>query len=265
MKIYISVDIEGVAGINHWDETEATKPNDYEPFRKQMTQEVIAAIKGARKAGATEITVRDAHDTARNILPQDLPQGVQMIRGWSGHPSMMMEGLDESYDAVFLIGYHSPGASDGNPLRHTMTVEKLVETKLNGMRASECMLNTLYAASLHVPVVMVSGDEGLTKEAKNLNKDVHTVSTTRGVGNATYTRHPLDVLADIEKTAEQALKKKIAPVKFEETYLLELRYANHSHAYKASFYPGATLVYETGVQLRVDNIFDIHRAIGFML
>ncbi|HHX02802.1 MAG TPA: M55 family metallopeptidase, partial [Tissierellia bacterium] len=64
---------------------------------------------------------------------------------------------------------------------------------------------------------------------------------------------------------EQALKNKIAPVKLEETYLLELRYANHSHAYKASFYPGATLVYETGVQLRVDNIFDIHRAIGFML
>ncbi len=265
MKVYISADIEGVAGINHWDETEATKRSDYEPFRKQMTEEVLSAIRGARAAGASEITVRDAHDTARNILPQDLPRGVQLIRGWSGHPSMMMEGLDESYDAVFLVGYHSPGAGDGNPLRHTMTVDKLVETKINGKRASEFLLNTLYAASLGVPVVLVSSDTALAKDVKELSEQILTVETTRGVGNATYTRQPDDVLEDIENKAKKALQETIKPVGLADTFLLELTFTNHSHAYKASFYPGAELVSEICVQLETDNIFDIHRALGFML
>ena len=265
MKIYISVDMEGVAGISHWDETEASKPRDYEPFRRQMVNEVNAAINGARAAGAKQITVRDAHDTARNILPHELPKGVELIRGWSGHPAMMMEGLDESYDAVFLIAYHSPGSGDGNPLRHTMTVEKLVETKLNGNRASEFLLNTLYAASLGIPVVFVSGDKALTEESKELICDIHTVPTTRGVGNATYTRHPQDVLEDIEKTAEQALLKIGRPPSLPQSFLLELTFSNHSHAYKASYYPGAKLISETAVHLKADNIFDIHRALAFML
>ena len=81
-RIFLSADIEGTAGIVHWDETEYGK-NGYEYFRRQMTREVAAACEGAREGGADEIVIKDAHDSARNILPDELPQGVKLFRGWA--------------------------------------------------------------------------------------------------------------------------------------------------------------------------------------
>ena len=85
MKVYISADIEGVAGITHWDETAKSK-SEYQEFREQMTQEVIAACQGAFHAGATEVLINDAHHTGRNILISQLPEKARLIRGWSFHP-----------------------------------------------------------------------------------------------------------------------------------------------------------------------------------
>ena len=90
MKIYISADIEGVTGVTHWDETDLTK-GEYNQFREQMTAEVVAACEGALEAGATEIWVKDAHDSARNIIAAKLPQAAKLIRGWSGHPFIMVQ------------------------------------------------------------------------------------------------------------------------------------------------------------------------------
>ena len=91
-RIFLSADIEGTCGIAHWDETELGKP-DYEPFRRQMTREVAAACQGALSAGAAEVLVKDAHDSARNIDPAGLPRGIRMNRSWSGDPLSMMSGL----------------------------------------------------------------------------------------------------------------------------------------------------------------------------
>ena len=85
MKVYISADMEGITGVTHWDEVDQHKPS-YLKFQKQMSLEVAAACKGAKKGGATEIWVKDAHDSGRNILPEYLPGGVKLIGGWSGHP-----------------------------------------------------------------------------------------------------------------------------------------------------------------------------------
>ena len=88
MKIYISADIEGISGITHWDETEKSK-SDYQKFATQMTDEVRAACEGAIKAGVKEIWIKDAHDTGRNILADELPQMIKLVRGWSEHPFLM--------------------------------------------------------------------------------------------------------------------------------------------------------------------------------
>ena len=90
MKVYISADIEGVTGTSHWDEADK-KSSDFSEFQEQMTAEVIAACEGALQAGATEMLVKDAHDTARNIIASKLPQEVSLIRGWSGHPFKMVQ------------------------------------------------------------------------------------------------------------------------------------------------------------------------------
>jgi len=114
MKIYISADIEGITGTTHWDEADK-KNSDFKEFQEQMTAEVAAACEGALRAGATEILVKDAHDTARNIIASKLPREVRLVRGWSGHPFSMVQYLDETFHAVLMIGYHSRAGLDTNP------------------------------------------------------------------------------------------------------------------------------------------------------
>ncbi|MBN36183.1 MAG: hypothetical protein CMM46_15680 [Rhodospirillaceae bacterium] len=106
MKVYISVDIEGVAGITHWDEATIGQPG-YETFRAQMTDGSAATCEGALAAGATDLLVKDAHSSGRNILPERLPEEARIIRAWSGNPLSMVEGVDEGFAAIAMVGYHS--------------------------------------------------------------------------------------------------------------------------------------------------------------
>jgi D-amino peptidase len=134
MKIYISADIEGVAGITHWDEATKTETS-YQAYREQMTRELVAACEGAVAAGATEIWVKDAHWTGRNLITAELPERVRLIRGWSGHPYGMVQELDDSFHALLMVGYHAAAGSDTNPLAHTITLG-VTSIKINGQLAS---------------------------------------------------------------------------------------------------------------------------------
>ncbi len=155
MKVYISVDIEGTTGIAHWNETERNSP-DYKAFQEQMTNEAVAACEGALKAGATEIYIKDAHGSGRNLITSRLPEEVRIIRGWSGHPFCMVQELDDTFDAVLLVGYHSCAGSDANPLAHTLrTAYDYIN--INGVYASEFLLHLYAAALVDVPVVFMLG------------------------------------------------------------------------------------------------------------
>jgi D-amino peptidase len=173
VKIFISADIEGTAGITVWTECEKGKP-DYEEFRKQMTAEVVAACEGAIEGGAKEIIIKDAHDTARNIIASKLPESVKLIREWSGHPFGMVQGLDESFDAAIFTGYHSRAGSDTNPLAHTLTGSSMY-IKINDRFVSEFLISSYSAAYVGVPVVMITGDKGICEEAKEVNPGILTV------------------------------------------------------------------------------------------
>ena len=188
MKVFISADIEGVNNIVNWDETDLGKA-EYAYFRRQMTDEVIRACEGAKAAGATEIVIKDAHDCARNLILKDLPEYVKLHRGWEGCPCSMMAGLDKTYDAVMFVGYHSPSRSDGNPLSHTMNT-RIHHVKINGVIASEFYINALYASYLGVPVAFLSGDKNLTKQVRNENENIITVSTKEGRHGAVISKHP---------------------------------------------------------------------------
>ncbi len=155
MKIFISADIEGTAGITNWDEARKGHA-DYEEFREYMTDELVAACEGARAAGAKEIVVKDAHSTARNLILSKLPDYVRIVRGWSGHPDAMMFGIDRSFSAALYTGYHNKAGTDTNPLAHTLTgtVSRML---INGEVASEFTLNALCAARYGVPSTFLSG------------------------------------------------------------------------------------------------------------
>ena len=144
MKLFISADIEGTAGITLWEETEYGHPR-YAYFAEQMSREVAAACQGALEAGCTDILVKDAHDSACNMIPSMLPEEVRIFRGWGSDFMSMMSGLERGCDGVFFTGYHAGAGMDTNPLAHTVNTRNNY-VRINGMIAPELMINGLTAA-----------------------------------------------------------------------------------------------------------------------
>ncbi len=266
MKIYISADIEGITGIAHWDE--ATEDHAaYAEFRERMTSEVAAACEGAVAAGATEIFVKDAHGTGRNIFADRLPHEARLIRGWSGHPRCMVQELDESFAALALVGYHSCAASGGNPLAHTMSSSTVARMRLNDAPIAEFHLFAYAAADLGVPTIFVSGDEELCAEVTTRNANITTVSTLCGVGDSTVARHPALLRDEIRAGMERALHGDLATcaLPLPDHFTLEIEYHLIPRAYRASHYPGAVLVDDRTVRFEADHYFDVLRAIAFLV
>src|SRR4030042_2911261 len=132
LKVLISVDMEGITGVVNWEDVDR-EGKDYDLFRKIMTEETNAAIEGALDAGATEIIVRDAHSTARNILPDLLNPKARLIRDWSGEFKSMVEGIDKSFSAVIFIGYHAKAGTEDAVLEHTMSSKNITDISINGI------------------------------------------------------------------------------------------------------------------------------------
>lgn len=265
MKVFISADIEGVNNILTWDETELNN-SEYNYFRKQMTEEVKRACIGAKKAGANEIVVKDAHDSARNLILSDLPDDIKLHRGWQGCPCSMMAGLDNTYDAVLFIGYHSPSRSDGNPLSHTMNT-RIHHVKINGVIASEFYINALYASYLKVPVAFISGDKNITKLARNENENIVTVATKEGVHGAVISQHPNITNKQIEERVYESLSKDLKDnlVVLPKHFDIEIQYKNHNTAYSCSFYPGCKLLGTDKVIFSSDDYYEVLRMFKFIL
>jgi len=264
MKVYISADIEGITGITHWDETEKSK-SDYQKFAQQMTNEVKAACEGAINAGAKEIWIKDAHDTGRNIIAADLPQKIKLVRGWSEHPFSMVQELDKSFDALLMIGYHSFAGSNSNPLSHTLSSRTFNYIKFNGEYTSEFLIHSYAAATVGVPVVLVSGDEGICKEANKINKNIKTVAVNKGVGNSVISIHPRLAVEKIKEGVEFALKGDLnkCKVKLPDHFKIELSFRNHGRAFKVSFYPEMKQISSTNLVFETDNYFEVLRMLLF--
>lgn len=262
MQVFISADIEGCCGVSHWDE--ATKSHaDYPRYQAQMQREVVAACQGALDAGATTIRVRDAHASARNLDPWGLPEPAQLVREWSGHPHMMIQDLDPSFDALVLIGYHSPGGSGGSPLAHTLSGD-YAEVRVNGQRMAELHLYSRMAAVLGVPTVVVSGDAAICALAKEEDSRIATVPTGAGRGRSVLARHPAAVVRDIRAAVRKALQAPPAAQPVAGPFNLEVTYRDHRLAYRGSFYPGARLLDDRVVGLRADAWLDVLRALVFL-
>jgi D-amino peptidase len=263
MKIFISADIEGVAGISHWDEASLHKP-DFSIFQEQMTAEVNAACEGALEAGATEIWVKDGHGTGRNLLASRLPPPTRLIRGWSGHPYQMLQELDETFSAVVMIGYHAAAGAAGNPLSHALTKD-LAELRINGRHASEFLLNAYTAALLKVPVALVSGDQALCDDVVALNPSIQTVPVKIGVGDSTVSLHPGEAVRRIREQVAHALRTDLTSCGLDlpEQFRVELRYKEHTDAYRNAFYPGAKLKDACIIVFETPDYFEVLRFLLF--
>jgi len=257
--------MEGVTGVTHWDEVDNHKPAIYHQFQDRMTKEVVSACNGALEAGAKEIWVKDAHFSGRNILSDQLPKSVKLIRGWSGHPYSMVQELDSSFDALLMIGYHSMAGQGGNPLAHTLSSSKLDSMYLNDQQTSEFLLHGTIAAKHRVPLVFVSGDAGLCEEVKDVSPNTTTHATMVGVGDSTISIQPQESRTSIFKKVKKSLSGNISSCiwKHPKSFSLRVRFIKQQLAFRASQYTGSKLIDSKTVLYTAKDYDDIMRFILF--
>jgi D-amino peptidase len=182
LKVFISVDMEGVSGVVDRDQTSATG-HDYERFRKLMTAEANAAIDGARDAGATHILVNDSHGSHRNLLIEELHAPAELISN-NIKPMGMMAGLDASYAAAIFIGYHAKASSAEGVLAHTGNSTTIADLRINDRSVGEGGMNIHAAGTLGVPVVLISGDQAAIAEVRELMPNIEGVQVKEAIGTA---------------------------------------------------------------------------------
>lgn len=214
MKIFISSDMEGTAGVVDWDQCRPGQ-HDYEYYRGLLQAEVNAAIEGAldvtRESGEPlEFLVNDSHGRMTNLRPAELAGGASYLSG-RHKPLYMMQGLDASFDAVFFVSYH--GSMTGSPatLSHTYNPAAIAEVRLNGRVAGESAINSLVAIGHGVPVVLITGDQTTAAELEPFWPDLHRAVVKQSVSRfAAASLHPHRACGLIREAARDAVDGLIA-------------------------------------------------------
>src|SRR5881396_373890 len=244
MRVYISVDMEGIAGVVHESQTDPTTPAfaaEYGRFRRLMTAEANAAVEGAVAAGATGVVVNDSHWHMRNLLAEELHQAAELVSG-DPKPRSMVQGIDGGgFDAALFIGYHARAGTRNAILDHTYA-DRIHEVRLNGRPVGELGINAGFAGVTGVPVALVSGDAALAAEAKDLlGEDIATVVVKQAVGRqAAQSVAPAVACRMIREGVTAALKRRRRPFVLGSPVTIEVDFALTSHADVAQLCPGAT-------------------------
>lgn len=204
LKVFISVDMEGLAGVVSGSDVGGTT-GDYQYFRKIMAQEASAAVAGAWSAGATEVVVRDSHGAKQNILPGDLDPRATLLRGASTGPKNMMEGIDSTFSAVVFIGYHARAGTPNAVLAHTSN-GNVVDFSINGRSLPEGGYNALVAGMYGVPVVFVAGDGAVVRQLRELLGTVDGVAVKEAISGAISGLSPGVAQAAIRVGVERAVR-----------------------------------------------------------
>ena len=263
MRVYISVDMEGVAGVVHEDQTDPIDPRhagEYNRFRRLMTAEANAAIEGALAAGADRIVVNDSHWRMMNLPADELHPAAELISG-SPKALSMMEGIEEGFDAALCVGYHAMGGTAHAIIDHTYT-SRVHEARLNGRPVGELGINAALAGTYGVPVALVSGDQALAAEARAwLGPSVETVVVKHAVGRfAARSVSPAEACRRIREGVTTALGRPHAPFRLSSPIRLEVEFALTQMADMAELAPGSTREGGRTVSYTADDYREVFRA-----
>ena len=255
LKVYISVDMEGISGVVAVEQTTPGNP-EYAAAKKWMADDANAAIEGAFRAGASEVVVNDGHGSQRNIDPGDLNPKAVLISG-SPKPQSMMQGIDESYSAVLFVGYHAGAGTQDAVLDHTISGSVVQSVKVNGAELPELGLNAAIAGAYGVPVVFVSGDAAVCRQAKAvLGNDVVTAPVKDGIGRYAARLVPFaEARRGIRDRVADALRKlgQFKPFKIAPPCRFELQYYISAQADMAMYFPGVQRVNARTVAFQADD------------
>ena len=259
-KVYISVDMEGISGINGDDQT-AAGAAEYGRARKLMAEDANAAIRGAFEGGATDVLVNDSHGGQRNLLPEDLDPRARLIsHSFKRHG--MMEGLDESFDAVIFVGYHAKADSPRGVFAHTGSgvVKDLV---VNGKSVGEGGMNARLAQWFGVPVVMVTGDDVAVEQQKETAPQVRGVVVKRAINTRAVELRPLaEARREIQTAAREsvAASTKVPPVR-PMSYTVRMQFRNFNIPEVATAFNEIRLVAPDTVEFTRTSMPDAYRLI----
>lgn len=234
-KVFISIDMEGISGIVGGGMT-GGDPKEYEYGRKLMVGDLNAAIEGALEFGADEITVCDAHGRMTNVQPEEVHEAAYLNRG-NPKPGLMMSGISEDFDAALYVGYHSMKGTLNGVLAHTIAGGTVDGVFINGRETGEFGINAALAGWYNVPSIFVSGDDSVSREAKDFVPNIKTAIVKWGVSRlAAKCLHPEKGRTLIKHTVKEALENMgdIEPYKVSEPVEIKLRYANSTSADAAS-------------------------------
>lgn len=267
MRIYISADIEGIAGVVT---REHTRPEgfEYQTARIWMTDSVTAAANAAFAAGASEVVISDSHGNAQNLLLDRLPKAVQVVRSWP-RPLSMMQGIEEGrYEGALFIGYHAGATNPDGILAHTFRSVSLREVRVNGVSVPEAGINAAIAGHFDTPVLLVSGDDVCIRETTAFLPDIEPVTVkwahSRLSARTLMPERSYELIAE-GVTRALARRADIAPYRIAGPITLEVSYLYRQPVEFIVMLKGITRLDAFTIRYVADDILDLQRFLVFAL
>jgi D-amino peptidase len=241
MRIYLSVDMEGITGVAAGKHVQPGE-KEYDRFRRLMTQDANAAIEGALAAGATEVVVSDGHGPMTNVLIEELHPAARLISG-SNRLLCQMEGIDGGFGAAFLVGYHQREGGGDGILNHTFIGRVVYEVRLNGDPVDEAAVNAGLAGAFGVPVALVTGDASVCADAERRIPGVITARVKEAYDRfAGLSLAPEPARALIRERAAEAVRAvqsgRITPQRPPSPVTFEVDFKRTAPAHMATLFPG---------------------------
>jgi len=260
LKIYISADMEGVVGAVTGEQL-GPGGFEYERFRQFMTDEVNAAIDAARAAGATEFLVSDSHGNGQNLLIEQMPDDVMIVRSWP-RPLGMMEGIDETFDGVIFTGYHASTANTRGVRAHTMSSANITSLRLNGIEMTEGSMNAAIAGHFGVPIILVTGDDAAVAENQVIIGDIEGAIVKWSYGfHSARTLTPEAAYEEIRTRTASAISRidDFEPYVLETPIELELSLKHYMPVETLSYLPNVEKVNSHTIRYIGEDMLDISK------
>lgn len=268
LKVFISVDMEGISGIVHSDQT-TPGTAEYNDARSWMAMDANAAVEGARFAGATEIVINDSHGSMRNITYTAILSPEAFLISGSPKPLSMMQGIDASFQACIFIGYHAKAGTEDAILDHTISSSVVRAVRVNGIEMPELGLNGAIAGYYGVPVVLVSGDTAVCRQAGEiLGKDVMTVAVKDAIGRQAAKLAPMNETRRMISDGVKAALGKLAgakPYKIPPPYRFELEYHVSAQADMGEMLPQVKRVGARTIAFTTDDYLEGFRTLRALI
>ena len=265
VKVYISADMEGIGGVVSGEQL-GTSGFEYQRFREFMTEEVLAAIRGARAAGATEFLVSDSHGNGQNLLIEKLPDDVSVVRSWP-RPLGMVEGIDETFACALFVGYHTSTSNPEGVRAHTFSSATLTDVRLNAVSVSEAGFNAAVAGHFGVPVAMVTGDDAIVAEAKRYIGDLEGAVVKQALSfHSARTLTPAAAQRLIEETARRAVERRASfrPFRLDGKVTLDVSFKNYRQAEMLAYLPIVERTDSHSIRFVGDDMIAISKFVQFM-